>query len=798
MFSTLCNPVVKPIIVKWRYRMCFLRRPLRIAFSFLLLFSFAGILCAESNNKTIVVPFSLKDVRLLESPFKRAQEKDARYLLSVEPDCLLAKYRINAGLKPKKPHYGGWEDRSISGHSLGHYLSAVSLMYAATGDERFKDVSDYIVDELSICQEAGKDGLVSGVPDIRKVFEEVSKGNIRSAGFDLNGLWVPWYTQHKVFAGLADAYRCCDNQKALEIMRKLGDWGIEATENLSEEQFQKMIDCEFGGVNESYYDLYSLTGEKKYLEMGDRFHHKKVIDPFFNGVDALPGKHGNTQFPKVIGLARKYESIDEGEEIRKAIEFFWDRVVNHHSYVTGGNTMGEHFAAPDRLNDRLSDNTTETCNTYNMLKLTRHLYTWTGNPEYLDFYERALFNHILASIDFSENSNSLFTYFVPLQGGGFRTYSTASTHWTCCHGTGMENHAKYGDSIFFRGKNDDRDVLYVNLLIPSVLDWNEKGIKVTITDDFRTIIESKDDRELDVLVREPRNMKCDSELVSGYFKIGSKWSEGKSERKLPFSYEYAIESMPDNKDRIAFFKGPWLLAGNLGPANKPLAAPLEPIGENKISIPVLLAETRDPSELIADKDDCCLCGNHAMRVESTRPNPVDLVPFYRANQRYIVYFDIFNEKQWSEIEEKYKAEAERLRKLEEMSVDFFQPGEMQPERDHNLKSENSHNGEAFSRKWRDAREGGYFEFDMKRDTTKKCALVLTYWGGEVGNRKFDILIDGKKIETQTLQNNAPGKFFDVVHEIPTGANETIRVRLQPHKDNWAGGLFGARVMIDEP
>ncbi|MCL2711230.1 MAG: glycoside hydrolase family 127 protein, partial [Planctomycetaceae bacterium] len=436
----------------------------------------AGILAEERIQ---IKPFDLSQVRLLDSPFKEAQDKDAKYLLSVNADALLAKFRSNAGLEPKAEHYAGWEKDSIAGHSLGHYLSAVAMMYAATGDPQFSERTEYIVDQLEECQIAGKDGLISAIPNDRRVFAEISRGDIRSQGFDLNGLWVPWYSLHKVYAGLLDAYDHCGNEKALDVAKKFADWAIDITKDLSEEQFIRMIRCEFGGMNDSLYQLYRITGEEKYFQLAERFYDAVILDPFAEGRDALPGRHGNTQFPKVIGLAQSYE-LTGNEKHRCITEFFWDCVVNHHTYVTGGNTMGEHFGPPDKLNDRLDGATTETCNTYNMLKMTRHLYMWTGETKYFDYYERGLFNHILASIDRSEDMNKLFTYFVPLRSGGYRTYSSAFDDWTCCHGTGMENHAKYGDSIYFHGRERGKDVLYINLWIPSVLDWKEKGIKVTI------------------------------------------------------------------------------------------------------------------------------------------------------------------------------------------------------------------------------------------------------------------------------------------------------------------------------
>lgn len=746
-----------------------------------------------------VTAFPLSQVRLLDSPFKRAQDKDAAYLLAVDADRLLADFRKDAGLEPKKPHYGGWEGQTIAGHSVGHYLSAVSMMYAATGDERFKDRSDYIVAQLAECQEAGGDGLVSAIPNIRKVFAEVAAGDIRTKGFDLNGLWVPWYALHKVYAGLLDAHEHCENARALDVVKQLGDWGIEITKDLTEEQFQKMLDCEFGGINESYFELYSRTGDEKYLKMGQRFFHKRLLTPFFEGRDNLPGKHGNTQFPKVIGHAREYE-LTGNADMKNMVEFFWDCVANHHTYVTGGNTMGEHFGERDKLNDRLRHDCTETCNTYNMLKMTKHLYEWTGDVKYYDYYERGLFNHILASIDVSDNMDSLFTYFVPLESGGFRTYSTAETHWSCCHGTGMENHAKYGEAIYYHAVEDGKDVVYVNLLIPSVLDWKEKGVKITVTAAGQVAVEVPEGGEADftVKVRVPRNTDVlNSEETGTYFTAGESWGTGCTTLKfIPFQNRFAAEHMPDNENRVAFFRGPWLYAGDLGSKDKPLADMHEAADDDKITLPVVVSESHRPTAMLRNfaENRACACGCTAhAELTAARPKPVEMLPFYQATERYAVYFDVFNEAQWEAEQEKYLAAVEARKQLEARTVDFFQPGEMQPERDHDFRGENTFHGDAFGDKWRDARDGGWMEFTMKADAEKPCSLTLTYWGGDGGNRVFDVLFDGEKVGNQRLENNVPGKFFDVTYAIPTGKSE-VRVRLQAHDGAMAGGFFGCRVM----
>src|SRR5690606_28322127 len=348
--------------------------------SFFLL-GFVLVQCEKTDNRIEtggpevtsfkVLPFELSDVKLLDGPFLQATELNVQSLLNYQPDRFLAKFRSEAGLEPKAEHYHGWEDNTIAGHSLGHYLSACALMYQTTGDDRFLELVNYIVDELYECQQADGNGYIGAFHEGKQILEEeVAKGDIRAQGFDLNGIWVPYYTQHKVMAGLFDAFDLCGNEKALQINIRFADWLNTIIDDLSEEEIQKMLHCEHGGINESLAELYAKTGNEKYLGMSLVFHHKAILEPLSEETDILPGKHGNTQIPKLVGLARRYELTGD-EKDRRTAEFFWKTVVNHHSYVTGGHGNHEYFGPPDTLRNRLSNETTETCNVYNMLKLSR-------------------------------------------------------------------------------------------------------------------------------------------------------------------------------------------------------------------------------------------------------------------------------------------------------------------------------------------------------------------------------------------------------------------------------------------
>ena len=742
--------------------------------------------------------FRLEDVRLLDGPFQHAMSKDAQYLLRLNPDRLLSGFRKEAGLEPRAEAYGGWESMTIAGHSLGHYLSACALMYAATGDAVFKGRVDYIVAELDECQRANGNGYVAAIPNGKKIFQEISAGDIRVQPFDLNGGWVPWYTLHKLFAGLLDAHRYLHSTKALSIAVKLADWADATVAKLTDEQFQRMLGCEHGGMNEVLAELYARTGNEKYLQLSRRFHHKAVLDPLASREDRLQGLHANTQIPKLIGLARRYElTLDTND--KTAAEFFWQRVVHHHSYVNGGNSDNERFGAPDKLNNRLSQDTSETCNTYNMLKLTRHLFEWQASAEYADYYERALYNHILAS---QNPDDGMVCYYVPMKAGSKKIYSKPFDDFWCCVGTGMENHAKYGEAIYFHSDN----ALWVNLFIPSELNWREQGLSLRqetrYPESDKIVFTIKTKRPVNVALRlrypgwatQGATLAVNGKVQTLAPKPGSfietkrTWKTGdRIELTIPMSLR--LEAMPDNPNRVAILYGPTVLAGDLGAEDE----------TNPVYLaPALTTEDRQLSGWL--KPDA----KEALMFRTTnvgRPNDVRLYPFYRMHhRRYAVYWDLLNEQQWIERKANYNKELERVRKLEALTIDFVQPGETKLETEHNLQGERMDSGENQGRKWRHARAGGWLSFDLKVTPNAPVSLVCSFWGSETGPRTFDILVDGIKIATQSLQNDKPGEFFDVTYAIPadvTRGKNKITIRFSGQPGNMAGGFYGVRIIRNE-
>lgn len=754
--------------------------------AFLLLAPITAMCAPQTPQAT---PFSLSDVRLTGGPFEQAHEACVKYLLTVDPHRLLHNFRENAGLKPKAAKYGGWEDTGLAGHSLGHYLSACAQEYASSKDPKFKEKIDVIVDELVECQNHRGDGYIGAIPNADKAWAEIKAGNIRSGGFDLNGMWSPWYTVHKIFAGLIDAYHLEGNQKAIPVAEKFADWAIELTKGLSDEQWQHMLGCEYGGMNESLAELYVITKKAKYLELSRKFYDHRVLDPLAEGKDSLPGRHSNTQIPKLIGLARLYE-IEGKPKDEKAPKFFWETVVHHHTYVIGGNSNHEYLGPADQLSNQLSTNTCETCNTYNMLKLTRHLFEWEPKASYFDFYERAHINHILAS---QNPKTAMMTYFVPLVSGGFRSYSDPVDNWTCCHGSGMENHTKHAESVYFH-KGGER--LWVNLFMPTELHWSEAGVSLKQTTNFPLdgqvsleITESKG-KSFELAIRHPGwvttpvevkvngKVELTSKDPSSYMVIKRAWKKGdKVEFSLPFVLRE--EAMPDNEKRVALLAGPVVLAADLGSPEAP-----EP------RIPVLVSS--------GSPDQWLQAGSAPLSYTTDkvgRPSDLKLQPFYQLYEsRYAVYFDRFTEEGWQKLEADYRAEEARVKDLEARTLDFMRIGEMQPERDHNLTSEKNDVREANGRGFRTPLNGGWLEFDMKTDPSAETELVLTYWGNDRTHPHFDILIDGEKLVTETLGGRPSNKFFDLTYQLNTKGKSKVRIRIAAHEGKAGGSLCGARMV----
>ena len=738
----------------------------------------------EAEESPSVRFFPLESVRLLDGVFRRAQEVNGRYLLALDSDRLLSNFRQFAGLAPKGEPYGGWEGDTIAGHSLGHYLGAVSLQYASTGDEAFRTRATYVVSELRACQLANGDGFVFGFPRGKEIFAELRRGDIRARPFDLNGCWVPLYNLHKTFAGLLEAHRHCGSEEALVVATALANFLVDVFAELNEEQMQSMLDAEQGGIAESFADLSSLTGDARHLAMAERLCHRKVLDPLAAREDRLDGLHGNTQIPKVLGAARLFELTGK-TEYRTMASFFWQTVVDHHTYVNGGHGDSEYFGPPDRLSKRLGD-TTETCNTYNMLRLTRFLFRWQPRAEQFDYYERALLNHILAH---QHPETGMFVYKGLMDMPARKGFSSPFDSFWCCVGTGMENHAKYGESIFAR----EDDALFVNLYVSSRLTWRERGVTVVLESSLpfgeEVVLRVRTDApiEMPIHLREPGWARgrmqvhaVDARLTPGgrlpsYVTVERTWHDG-DELRIVLPMELRYESMPDDSQRIAFFHGPTLLCFDLGQDDP---------------VPTLVAEQGKLLDVFTPDPEAPLTFR-------TKGDALILRPHFAVRENlYTVYVDALTPEQWTARQEDEARERTRHAELAARTLDEVQFGLADSERAHALThSEKSYAGTYQGRRWRDARDGGFIAFDLRIDPAQPLELLGTYWGGE-RRRRFDILVDDVVVGTQVLERLSEGEFVEVAYPVPaalTRGKERVRVTMRGCELSHVGRVFGCRAL----
>jgi DUF1680 family protein len=609
-----------------------------------------GLSTQADNGAPKLQAFDLMDVDLADGPFLHAQRMTEAYLLKLEPDRMLHNFRVNAGLKPKAPVYSGWESEptweeiNCHGHTLGHYLSACALAYRSTNDKRFKQRVEYIASELAACQRAARSGLVCAFPKGPALVEAHLRGE------KITG--VPWYTLHKIFAGLRDATSLTHSDASRAVLLRLADWTVDATRPLSNAEFEAMLNTEHGGMNEVFADLYSLTGNGEYRRMAERFSHQAILEPLAKGRDHLDGLHANTQVPKVVGFQRVYEVTGDAK-YNDAAEFFWRTVALTRSFATGGHGDNEHFfPMADFAKHVFSAKGSETCCQHNMLKLTRALFMHDPQAEYADYYERTLYNGILASQD---PDSGMVTYFQGARPGYMKLYHTPENSFWCCTGTGMENHVKYRDSIYFHAGRS----LYVNLFIPSTVRWKEQNAVLTQTTSFPesagTTLKLQLERpsEFTLKLRHPRWSKTAVVLVNGepavhssnacsYVEISRQWRSG-DVIELQLAMEIATELAPAAPDIIAFTYGPLVLAAALG---RDGLAPGSDIIVNERQIgkyndspfapPLLRGDPGTIAQAIHRGDK-----SNEFLLVSAEQKTVRLIPYYRiAHERYATYWQI--------------------------------------------------------------------------------------------------------------------------------------------------------------
>ena len=767
-----------------------------------------------AQDKLYPNTFSLKDVELLDGPFKYACNLNVQNLLKYDTDRLLAPFLKEAGLTPKGEVFPNWV--RLSGHVGGHYLSALAIHYAATGNPDCKKRMKYMLSELKRCQKANGNGYIGGVPDSKHLWEEVKKGNIKIVWKS----WVPWYNLHKTFAGLRDAWLYGNSQEAKDMFLKLCDWGIDIISPLNEKQMEEMLSNEFGGMAEVYADAYQITKNAQYLKAAKRFSHKWLLNSMAAGKDNLDNKHANTQVPKAVGYQRIAELTND-TTYTTAATFFWNRVVNHRSLSLGGNSRREHFPEKDDCISYAEEREgPETCNTYNMLKLTEGLFRMHPSASYSDFYVRAVFNHILSS---QHPEHGGYVYFTPARPCHYRVYSAPNSAMWCCVGTGMENHGKYGEFIY----SHTTDSLFINLFIASKLNWKDK--KVTLTqkslfpdeENSQITINVKKPTRFTLLIRHPRWVSSSDMKVthngknyaigsspSSYIKIDKIWKNG-DVVNINTPMKVSIEEMPNVPNYISILRGPILLGAKTEKGNmKRFIANDSRMGH--VAYGPLVPSFEAPF-IIGNRDEIQDKLNNMQPIAGkplsyTIPGLVqqekykDLIfePFFRIHDsRYVIYWQSMSQKEFEYYQASKKEEEMQKLQIDRRTIDFVIAGEQQPEADHLMKNEKSRTGNLEKEAWREAKNG-FFQYKLHTAGNEALSLMVRYWGRETGNRTFDILIDGKKLVTENIAKKwNKNAFVNVEYPIPTEMlknKQYITVTFQSKNNNTAGKVAAVRLL----
>lgn len=738
-------------------------------------------------------------------------------LLQYDVDRLLAPYRKVAGLPKKAESYPNWD--GLDGHVAGHYLSAMAINYAATGEEICKERMDYMLSELKECfdgnavnnAEWGR-GYIGGFPNSDALWSTFKKGDLGI----YQSSWAPFYNLHKMYAGLRDAWLYCDNELGKELFLQFCDWGIDITSGFSDEKMQTMLNMEHGGMNEVFADAYQISGDEKYLEAAKRYSHNIFLDPLSKGIDNLDNWHANTQIPKFIGFARIAE-LSNDKDYENAARFSWETIVNNRTLAFGGNSRREHFPSIESSGDYINDvDGPETCNSYNMLKLTEDLFRMQPSAYYADYYERTLFNHILST---QHPEHGGYVYFTTARPRHYRVYSTPNNAMWCCVGTGMENHSKYNQFIY----THSGDSLFLNLFIASELNWKDKKIRIKQETKFpyeesTKLTVTKGSARFPLMLRYPEWVKEGALKVfvnkkevkhsappSSYISIDRKWKKGDVvEVVLPMTNR--VEQLPNVSNYIAFLHGPILLGANTGKEDlRGLLADdgrwaqypggrLLPVDQ----APILVEDDiqRIAEKLVPIENEPL---HFKLKVDMENRMDVTLEPFANIHDaRYMIYWLALTNSGLKSYKDSLTAIENEKIAIEKRTIDFVATGEQQPETDHAMENEFSVSGNNHNQFYREANKDGFFSYEMKTDSETDVRLMVRYWGAEYGGRKFDIYIDDEKLLTEDNTGRwNQSTFHEVEYEIPSRmveGKEKIRVKFQSLPGNTAGAVYFIRLL----
>ena len=784
------------------------------------LLSIAPALGVVAQDKLYKDEFPLGDITLLDGPLKHARDLNVQVLLKYDCDRMLAPYRKEAGLQPRKPSYPNWD--GLDGHVGGHYLSALAIN-AATGNEECRKRMEYMISELQLVLDANNQrpeawchNYIGGVPNSAKMWTAFSKGDFGP----YFGTWAPFYNIHKMYAGLRDAWLYCGNEQAKNLFLKFCDWAVDITRDLNDEQMEKMLGNEHGGMNEVLADAYAITGEQKYLDCARRFSHRMLLVPLENGKDCLDNMHANTQIPKVIGYQRIAE-LAHDVQYHNASEYFWEIVTRQRSLALGGNSRREHFPTKENCIDYINDiDGPESCNTYNMLKLTEDLNRIKPNGMYGDFYETAMFNHILSA---QHPQHGGYVYFTSARPRHYRNYSAPNEAMWCCVGTGMEDHGKYGQFVWThdKGVKGEDDALYVNLFVASELNWKDRKMVIRQQTAFpyaeSSVVEVAKGKGTFILkVRKPSwcenftvkgvGFDADSYEENGFVCMKRKWKKG-DQVKISMPMHAYIKPMINVPQYVAIMYGPILLGMKTGTEDmRGLIADDSRFGQyaggKKLALdeaPILLPKHLDDiAKNLKPVPGKPLHFKLATRME----NAIDgeLQPFFEIHDsRYMMYWLALGENDYKTYMQKLADEEKARQALEARTVDKVNPGEQQPETDHNMEADVTERGNTEGVFFRDARDGHFFSYLMQTKGETNLSLQLKFWGqDEWRTSEFDIYVNDKLLcSVNNSHRWRTTQFKTVDYAIPSEfvkGKKEIRVKFVAHKGKQVGQIYGVRLV----
>lgn len=784
------------------------------------LLSIAPALGVVAQDKLYKDEFPLGDITLLDGPLKHARDLNVQVLLKYDCDRMLAPYRKEAGLQPRKPSYPNWD--GLDGHVGGHYLSALAIN-AATGNEECRKRMEYMISELQLVLDANNQrpeawchNYIGGVPNSAKMWTAFSKGDFGP----YFGTWAPFYNIHKMYAGLRDAWLYCGNEQAKNLFLKFCDWAVDITRDLNDEQMEKMLGNEHGGMNEVLADAYAITGEQKYLDCARRFSHRMLLVPLENGKDCLDNMHANTQIPKVIGYQRIAE-LAHDVQYHNASEYFWEIVTRQRSLALGGNSRREHFPTKENCIDYINDiDGPESCNTYNMLKLTEDLNRVKPNGMYGDFYETAMFNHILSA---QHPQHGGYVYFTSARPRHYRNYSAPNEAMWCCVGTGMEDHGKYGQFVWThdKGVKAEDDALYVNLFVASELNWKDRKMVIRQQTAFpyaeTSVVEVAKGKGTFILkVRKPSwcenftvkgvGFDADSYEENGFVCMKRKWKKG-DQVKISMPMHAYIKPMINVPQYVAIMYGPILLGMKTGTEDmRSLIADDSRFGQyaggKKLALdeaPILLPKHLDDiAKNLKPVPGKPLHFKLATHMENTIDG--ELQPFFEIHDsRYMMYWLALGENDYKAYMQKLADEEKARQALEVRTVDKVNPGEQQPETDHRMETDDSNKGNTEGIFFRDAKDGHYFSYLMQTKGETNLSLQLKFWGqDEWRTSEFDIYVNDKLLcSVNNSHRWRTTQFKTVDYAIPSEfvkGKKEIRVKFVAHKGKQVGQIYGVRLV----